>query len=1067
MKKRILKTVAIIILSAVMIANAIPYISISAEPDGNEINVFKNVSSSVELSVASQLIDDFSSGDVSAYSSSRGSEISVQSGIPVSPYTAFSSSQCLELRINDPVSEKWSSLVLKPESIHLGKNASLIYSINCQNVSAKVYTKLVVYNGNNWYESSPVEINSGVWNSVVCELEKMGKFSTIDKIEICVMVKGKIFDIEEMSYYLDSIMLSNSENIKNSICFMSDNFRSYGGSIVYNENDMCVSLSGTDPYIESYNSESVNIGKANSIRIKLSNSSGCKSIKLYYTSEDSPIFSEEYCSTAQISTSGAVQTCYFPVSVNEILQMRLVFEGSISGDIRIYSISPASSYIEKDSIGIVYDCSITRDKTLKVNGSVNSNYLNEHRSSQICLFALPMYSSIGDINEFGTLLAMAPISDTFSFEISDLPPNQLLCETYAVCVKNGGIITPICSEQYVNNPEMLSDTTWESEINAGKKGLVSALISDDLGITHTSVNIYLDELISLDVSEYSFRYDEGITYYYDSNTVKHLDSVLKEYYDNNVIVTACLQIRKSGDTRKDSMLIYNNGAEIGQCCAWNVADVDGLRYITAALNFISRRYSSDSTNYGRIENYTVGNGINDAWSNFYAGDMLLCDYIELYEKIFRLGYNIIKSNASQCSVYISLGNGWDIGLLSESTRIYDNCAILDNFNSCVNEKGNIAWNLAYDPYPYDDSYLAYSDNRSSNDYETDTITIKNIEILYNYTSRSIFNYNGDYRSIILLEMKEGNSFEDEYISADYIYSLFKISSKNYDRIKALIVDKNLSYADTLKYADTSCIDEKCSFALQILGVNDFSELIAGYVTDKVAKYCVIEKGFDFIHPYGTAGNISILKLSKDNLMGWNEGIGCDSLIFENQYMGYDSLLRFTLSGSEPRLGRGIVCRPDNVLNLSYTPYLQTYVQLVSMPEDVETAKITWRLYSGRNYIEASSAVKKGEWINLIFPISDFPYISSIDQMTFYVSGVDGTDIGEPTVFISEIVGISDKYTGEELERLFAEMNKSEEQENKKEIDMRIVWILVIIIIICLTVWIATIMTRLRHSGDKD
>ncbi|MBE6631624.1 MAG: hypothetical protein E7623_02860 [Ruminococcaceae bacterium] len=1060
----------ILILS--LLAGTFGMISVSAEPDDSLSNeesgttVIKNVSSSAVFSAASFVVDDMSEGDISGYSGENGVPLSFADEITVDPYVPFSAEKCLKVGPVELTDGKWTGISKKVDTVVPVRNLNFIYSANCSYTGGKIYTKAVIHSAESRYETEAVIIEGGSWNNIIFDISMFSDISVyIDTIDIYFMVEledGLSFNAE---FYLDYMIFSNEEAPENLMRYMSGSFFARGGSLSYAENGMNISMRGQDPYIESYNIGTTHMSEANAIKVRMTNHTGCRSVKLYYTSEQNPVFSDIYSCTASINIGSAEQTCYFPVSAQDILQLRFVFEGSISGDIIIHSISPASAYVEDDL------CEVTRFKisddgrSIEMSGVLGSSYVSKYRNAQLCLLKVPMYSSVSDIGLSTVPVATAEMAESFRFEYtSDNIYSYINC-AYVVVIKGEGSMIVLTGEKYVTNPEKLSNVSWEKDSTANKKGLAAESYFSEGEASHTLIDIAIEDIISFDVSEHSYYY-EGTTYYYNADRINELDKALTAFYRDNAVVTAKIVLHKSGNPRLDSFLIYDSDTAEGKGAAWNIRDADGFRYIASALCFIADRYSSDSIAYGRIENYIIGNSVSDQWNEFYVGDMTLSSFVGLYAKTLRMSYNSIRSVSASADVYISLGNGWDKGLPAESTRVYDNRAFLDNLNACIIAGGNIAWNIAYDPYLAEPDYTAYSHKDIQTGSDADTVTVKNIDILYSYTNRSAYYHDGNYRSIILCEDEKKTSGSDASLAADFIYSYYIISSANYDRIRALIVNRDVNYEDSFKYADTVLADERCGYAHEILGVSRFADIYVAAIGSEKARRTVIEKSFDFIHPSGTLGNISIFDISSSGLGGWYAKDKSGSLRYESQYMGYENLMRFDM----PSDGTGegyIVCVPEYKLDLTSTPYLQMYVQLVSMPENVYSAEIALRIYSGRNYVESMSYIQKGEWVNLIFPISDFDYVGSVDKMEIKIASADGSYIGEPTVFISEIVGISDKYTSEELINIFNEMQSSgEHEEVPREIDMRLVWILIMVIIVTLTMWTVSILTRIRKKENE-
>lgn len=91
------------------------------------------------------------------------------------------------------------------------------------------------------------------------------------------------------------------------------------------------------------------------------------------------------------------------------------------------------------------------------------------------------------------------------------------------------------------------------------------------------------------------------------------------------------------------------------------------------------------------------------------------------------------------------------------------------------------------------------------------------------------------------------------------------------------------------------------------------------------------------------------------------------------------------------------------------------IQLAQMPESVESAEILIMIYSGNNYTSASATIKSGEWNRISISLESFEYSKNTDKIKIFVRGSDGLeDIGNPTLIISDIQGLSSEFDSKYL-----------------------------------------------------
>ena len=128
---------------------------------------------------------------------------------------------------------------------------------------------------------------------------------------------------------------------------------------------------------------------------------------------------------------------------------------------------------------------------------------------------------------------------------------------------------------------------------------------------------------------------------------------------------------------------------------FHVATEEGFETLKAIAAFLTERYSSLQSPYGRVSNWVIGNEINNQLWN-YMGPMSLEQYMEEYVRAFRVFYTAIRSTSSTSRVFFSTDYNW---LHEADGRLkYNAKDVLDTFNSMVVPGGPMDWELAYHPY---------------------------------------------------------------------------------------------------------------------------------------------------------------------------------------------------------------------------------------------------------------------------------------------------------------------------------------------------------------------------------
>ena len=211
---------------------------------------------------------------------------------------------------------------------------------------------------------------------------------------------------------------------------------------------------------------------------------------------------------------------------------------------------------------------------------------------------------------------------------------------------------------------------------------------------------------------------------------------------------------------------------------------------------------------------------------------------------------MIKSANANARVYISLDQQWNRELTGNSS--YNSKAILDEFNAQITEEGNIGWGLAHHPYSIPMTWpkfwdMSGQDERLVKDTEdTSVVTIYNIGVITDYLQKEEFlDPDGQVRHFLLSEMGFSSAYGEDAQAAAVVYANYIAENDPY--IDALILSREtdaaeevsqglalgLSYQngrkkmiyDVYKYIDTDQAEEYTQFALDYIGLSDWSEVI--------------------------------------------------------------------------------------------------------------------------------------------------------------------------------------------------------------------------------------------------
>lgn len=448
---------------------------------------------------------------------------------------------------------------------------------------------------------------------------------------------------------------------------------------------------------------------------------------------------------------------------------------------------------------------------------------------------------------------------TFSVNLNYNTVGSRLFSKFVVAVRKDGEFVAISEPKYITNPEAIARYSPAFSSTKSKKGLLvdpeklAGNELDDLGVKHAAYNIPLSRILGFTTNEiyptvvYSYN---GKEYYFNGQIVAEYDYIFSSLTNRGITTTAIILNDISNYT---GVLIHPLARSGGKApyYAFNAADQGGAEYLAAVASFLASRYSGNG--HGVVMNWIIGNEINARSEWNYIEYMDTVSYVEEYAKAFRIFYNAILSINANARVYISIDQQWGKSLYSNNG--YSSKEIIDEFNRNITNGGNIDWGVAQHPYNYPlTSAKAWSTSGRAGSYILDSettpvISIRNIHVLTDYLQKKEFlTDSGEVRHVILSEIGYTSSQGQDLQAASFVYAYKVIEANQYidSMLFSRETDASLEIAqglalgistleghhksiyDAYKYVDTDQSAAYTDFALRIIGVSSWSEIIRNH-----------------------------------------------------------------------------------------------------------------------------------------------------------------------------------------------------------------------------------------------
>ncbi|HKS35757.1 MAG TPA: DUF5722 domain-containing protein, partial [Verrucomicrobiae bacterium] len=418
-------------------------------------------------------------------------------------------------------------------------------------------------------------------------------------------------------------------------------------------------------------------------------------------------------------------------------------------------------------------------------------------------------------------------------------------------------LTPLGVERYVEEFHGVAKNDMSYPKAMSKKGLQVQMVDDALalGIRHAALNFNLASLIHIRPSSESesWRMD-GETYHFNRRYLESLPA--KTLSDAGVLVNVIVLYYTGGNKEADVFMTHPNyspGAPNG-LTAFNTLTPDGLRHFKACMEFLADHFSRPDGANGRVWGYIIGNEVNAHWEWYNLGPAQRDAVVDDYLRTVRVANTAVRKSSAGARVYLSLTHFWTEVMQKDPLRYCGGKELLDEFNRRAKLGGDFDWHLAHHPYPENlFEPRSWMDKSPTRREDTPKITFKNLEVLDRYFQRTEMRYRDQPRRIILSEQgfhcpdkPEGEVWQ----AAGYCYAWEKV--KRLEGIDALILHRHVDHSregglnlglwtrksdgfstpdrprriyDVFRAADTSDREKAFEFALPVVGITDWSQVL--------------------------------------------------------------------------------------------------------------------------------------------------------------------------------------------------------------------------------------------------
>lgn len=674
---------------------------------------------------------------------------------------------------------------------------------------------------------------------------------------------------------------------------------------------------------------------------------------------------------------------------------------------------------------------IARDDSVTVSGTATAG-------AEVSVYALGTEEPIDAWSTHDPVATLAAGTDgAFSAEIARTPERTDLYYAKYVAVVGGAVVG---TYRYVDDNQVTPLASFPYPEALNKKGVTTAVTDDaeELGVQHATVNMPLNQLMLLENKdpENTITFvSNGREFYFNKGTVEARDRLIKPMSDNGSVVNLVLLVQPTSDPNSAGSVLAHPDADPtgGRVLGFNTATAEGVAYYTAAIEFFAQRYSRADQAYGRATGFIVGNEINAAWPWQNMGDITLDDFLLYYERALRLTEMATKSAYGEARTYTSLTHCWRTlcGTNPDPenpTRFYPAPDVLEGINQLTKDHGDYGWHVAHHPYPEDLFDPAFwNDTEATDDVETSPmITFKNIELLPEFLARPEMTYQGTPRRIILSEQgchtPDTTEAGERLQAACYALAYYKI--RFLDTIDSFILHRHIDHKnegglrlglwtwddertepnlpgepkrvhEVFQYIDTERSLEVTEFAKEVIGIDDWSEMVPGWDPDALAERPLPAVG----GVSTTARTVSPRPISTfdSGTDGWQVSDNATSVTAEggDLVVGFDYLAK---------MWRGADVELPEPVDASATPYLGVTLEVPDAP-GIGTRYARVKAYTADGGVIAGGTARLaagGGAQHLSLDLSGWAPRSEVTRLKVWVRGETSAD-WEGTFRIAEVV----------------------------------------------------------------
>lgn len=677
---------------------------------------------------------------------------------------------------------------------------------------------------------------------------------------------------------------------------------------------------------------------------------------------------------------------------------------------------------EKDAIKVELRASLSKEEAQK------------RRGETLYIFELYPYQSVSGLNSLtpaGQVKAAEKMSLSLDFEAG----SQRLYSKFLLAHKMpDGSYDIFGWARYIENPDLLASQTYEYPSYPSKKGLFVQLTSDaqELGISHTVINVAVNEYLLDAKSVNSIDYIFGnTTYYLSREKIERLDYRIRQFTETGVHCYLNIILSRPAQDMPQKLAALYAAPEISTASlyAFNVSERDPVLYLEGFLDFIARRYTDPDREYGFAGSFIFGYEVNRNRGYNYMGIKSLDSYLNTYITAFRIASTALRSVYANGRVYLSVGNNFnaasaDPAVKADPSLDYSAKDLLQAFAAKMRYSGDIPWNLAVSAYPSAPDITDYRlDTQAADTADAPFISMANIDVLCRLMGEEEYLFRNTRRRLLVSDFGINAEAESSaLITQAAMYALAYYKAEFNPFIEALIYHRQVDNADenglyyglwtkteesfgtpadtkpiytTFKYIDTQRSLQTTSYALSQLKIESWKDLIPDFDEKKLTKRIILSSDALDVEVIEKKKRGEILyDFTTGGLSGFYPTDNADFIELRSGAMDDLSMLYTKMFSQYPTEYMGTGCYFDVPMDIGDSGFISLKMNAAA-PETVTQVSVMVRLWSNGSgekpsvTYEGVTTVPVNAWSQVGFDISEISdHSDTIDGIKIWIKPTD-------------------------------------------------------------------------------